>query len=99
MKWIMADRVLTITLYDEEHEDHLQKRMTVEEILDKFTDEGCPTIYSNPEPPKPKTNADRIRRMSDEELADEILRWFNWLNAVEWDDKRIINWLKQETDG
>ena len=48
---------------------------------------------------KPKTNADRIRAMTDEELADEILRWFNWLNAVEWDDKRIINWLKQEADG
>ena len=47
---------------------------------------------------KPKTNADRIRAMTDEELADEILRWFNWLNAVEWDDKRIINWLKQEAD-
>lgn len=48
------------------------------------------------EPPQPITNADRIRAMSDEELADEILRWFNWLNAVEWDDKRIIDWLKQE---
>lgn len=45
-----------------------------------------------------QTNADRIRAMTDEELADEILRWFNWLNAVEWDDKRIINWLKQEAD-
>ena len=47
---------------------------------------------------KPMTNADRIRAMSDEELADEILRWFNWLNAVEWDDNRIIEWLKQEAD-
>ena len=42
------------------------------------------------------TNADRIRAMTDEELAEEILSWYNWLNAVEWDDKRIINWLKQE---
>ena len=50
---------------------------------------------------KQRTNADRIRAMADEELADEVLRWFNWLNAVEWDDKRIIDWLKQEvsTDG
>ena len=45
----------------------------------------------------PMTNADRIRAMSDKELADEILRWFNWLNAVEWDDTRILNWLKQES--
>ena len=44
------------------------------------------------------TNADRIRAMTDEELADEILRWFNWLNAVEWDDKRIINWLREEAE-
>ena len=43
-----------------------------------------------------ETNADRIRAMTDEELADEILRWLNWLNAVEWDDRKIINWLKQE---
>lgn len=46
---------------------------------------------------RPETNADRIRSMTDEELADEILSWFNWLNAVEWDDSRILKWLKQET--
>lgn len=45
---------------------------------------------------RPETNADRIRSMTDEELADEILSWFNWLNAVEWDDNRILDWLKQE---
>ena len=60
-------------------------------------EDDCP--YNKcPVPDFPKTNADRIRAMSDEELADEILRWFNWLNAVEWDDKRIIGWLKQEVE-
>jgi hypothetical protein len=60
-----------------------------------------PPYLDYPKPRKPITNADRIRAMTDEELADEILSWFNWLNAVEWDDKRIIEWLKQEvsTDG
>ena len=54
---------------------------------------------AKPEPKrKRKTNADIIRAMTDEELADEILKWFNWLNAVEWDDDRIINWLKQEAE-
>lgn len=53
----------------------------------------CPAYSPKP---KPITNADRIRSMTDEELADEILKWFNWLNAVEWDEDRIINWLKQE---
>ena len=54
---------------------------------------------AKPEPKrKRKTNADIIRAMTDEELADEILKWFNWLNAVEWDEDRIINWLKQEAE-
>lgn len=45
---------------------------------------------------EPQTNADALRAMTDEELADEVLRWFNWLNAVEWDDNRILDWLKTE---
>lgn len=59
-------------------------------------------LYSDSEvkhffsPSEPITNADRIRSMTDEELADEILSWFNWLNAVEWDDNRILKWLQQE---
>lgn len=43
--------------------------------------------------PKPITNADRIRAMTDEELA-EFLLWVEW-NTVKpyWSD-----WLKQEVD-
>lgn len=64
---------------------------------------SCGVDFKNyVEKPKPKrkrkTNADLIRAMTDEELADEILKWFNWLNAVEWDEDRIINWLKQEAE-
>lgn len=63
----------------------------------KYSDEEVTSwcVQSPCKDEKP-SNADRIRAMTDEELADEILRWFNWLNAVEWDDKRIIGWLKQE---
>jgi hypothetical protein len=63
----------------------------------KYSDEEVTTwcVQSPCKDEKP-SNADRIRSMTDEELADEILSWFNWLNAVEWDDKRIIEWLKQE---
>lgn len=43
------------------------------------------------------TNADRIRSMTDEEIADEIL---NVINHVLWmyNDSRLglLNWLKQE---
>ena len=49
IKWINAEQQVTITTYDEEHEEHLIKTMTVEEMLDTYTNEGCPTIYSNPE--------------------------------------------------
>ena len=49
MKWINAEQKVTVTVYDEEHEEHLDKVMTVEEMLDTYTNEGCPTIYSNPE--------------------------------------------------
>ena len=66
----------------------------------------CEKAIDSPEPNREKgcyyfqqmTNADRIRQMSDEELADEVLRWFNWLNAVEWDDSRILEWLKKEVN-
>ena len=63
----------------------------------KYSDEEVTSwcVQSPCKDEKP-SNADRIRAMTDEELADEILRWFNWLNAVEWDDNRIIGWLKQE---
>lgn len=54
MKWINAEQQVTVTIYDEEHEEHLVKTMTVEEMLDTYANEGCPTIYSNPERKKGK---------------------------------------------
>ena len=54
MKWINAEQQVTATIYDEEHEEHNVKTMTVEEMLDSYTNEGCPTIYSNPERKKGK---------------------------------------------
>ena len=49
MKWINAEQKVTVTMYDEEHEEHHNKIMTVEEMLDTYTNEGCPAMYSNPE--------------------------------------------------
>ncbi len=45
MKWINAKQRVTVTIYDEEHEEHIEKIMTVEEMLDTYTNEGCPTMY------------------------------------------------------
>lgn len=41
-----------------------------------------------------KTNADRIRAMTDEELADELIEWFAVFYAVEWTKDMILDWLK-----
>jgi hypothetical protein len=48
------------------------------------------------EPPKPKSNADRIRSMTDEELAEAMLDCFAAFYDVEWSKQDILNWLKQE---
>lgn len=46
--------------------------------------------------PEPVTNADRIRSMTDKELADELLEWYAVFSAVEWTKDMILDWLKQE---
>ena len=54
------------------------------------------------EPPQPKTNADRIRDMTDEELADYFSELSCWPNASRKDCRGMANcmdcwldWLKQ----
>lgn len=44
------------------------------------------------------SNADKIREMSDEKLADELLDWFMAFYAVEWSRDEVLNWLKQEAE-
>lgn len=47
---------------------------------------------------KPVTNADRIRAMTDEELAETMLDCFVAFYEVEWTKKDILDWLKQEAE-
>ena len=42
------------------------------------------------------TNAERIRAMTDEELADELLTAFAAFYDVEWSKEAVLDWLKQE---
>ena len=42
-RYIDADKKLTITVYDDEHEENIDRYMTIEEILNTYTSEGCPT--------------------------------------------------------
>ena len=45
---------------------------------------------------QPPTNADRIRSMTDEELAETMLDCFAAFYDVEWSKQDILDWLKQE---
>ena len=42
-RWIDADIYVTANLYDDEHEEYRNERITIADCLDRFTDEGCPT--------------------------------------------------------
>lgn len=49
--------------------------------------------------PKPTTNADRIRAMSDEELARFIAHYDSDTRASEYlAEKRWLDWLKEESE-
>lgn len=45
MKWIDAEQKLNIAIFDEQTDDCKIETMTIEEILDAYTDEGCPEDY------------------------------------------------------
>lgn len=74
-------------------------------IDDRCGKDGFPCVYSQecaePEEQKPKTNADHIRSMTDEELA-EFLRW-DICSKVRgdnrmcngWCEECVTDWLKQ----
>lgn len=56
-------------------------------------DDDCP--HGTPR----KTNADRIRSMSDEELCDEYFRILNY-ELLKYTDSRqgLLHWMKQEAE-
>lgn len=43
MRWINAEAMVKASLFDEEHEEELTKQMTVEDFLESYTEDGCPT--------------------------------------------------------
>lgn len=42
MKMIDAELFINLELYDAEREEWYTERMTIEECLDRYADEGCP---------------------------------------------------------
>ena len=43
MRWINAEAKIRMQIYDEEHEEYITREMTVEDALDAYTEDGCPT--------------------------------------------------------
>lgn len=64
------------------------------EELDKIVEKLAE--YEDREEKKPQTNADRIRAMSDEELAERLDEWQDWGGGLgkEW----WLEWLKQPAE-
>ena len=58
--------------------------------------EETPTEYFPKRPPKPITNADRIRSMSDEQLAEWLCDIAGWLPEYEGRMHPILEWLNEE---
>ena len=62
------------------------ERYEVEKIINELTEEY-----------KPKTQADKIRSMSDEELA-ELFTKLAWNSEVQTTPLKYLNWLQSETE-
>jgi len=41
-KYINADKLVHVQIFDEEHEEHFVQEMTIADAIDFWTDEGCP---------------------------------------------------------
>ena len=73
-------------VYDDEHEEWIEKEMTIAEYLDAYTDEGCPEPSKEPCP-------DCVRREAVKdlpsatpalsEIKDEIMAIGNWRRKSE----------------
>ena len=56
----------------------------------------CQAVDYCPQATPPKSNADKIRAMSDEELATWLCDVAGWLPAFEGRVHPILEWLRQE---
>ena len=71
-----------------------------------YRNEWCEKIVDSPDPEEARdcnyfremTNADRIRAMNDEELADFLNQWGTSTRAWQKDPGETLYWL-QQTDG
>jgi hypothetical protein len=95
MKMIDADICVTVNLYDDEHEEYRDERMTIAECLDRFTDKGCPTgdeprKLSNREWKEFLAKQFSISKTSAREMLHGMMRWKKEDNF-----KRTFNPIKE----
>lgn len=66
---IDAEKFVTVQMYDAEREEWYKERMTIEEYIDRYTDEGCP----------PTIDAVEVVRCGDCEYREtcEQIVWFD----------------------
>ena len=69
-------------------------------VMDKCGKDDRPCIFSEdcfePEERKPLTNSDRIRAMSDEDLAYFLAYiWATYARALQKDHRETLRWLQQ----
>lgn len=100
MKWIDAEQKVNITIFDEQTDDRRTECMTIEDILDAYTDEGCPEGYFkgnwipwNEQPPEKEgrylitINEDGEKDVSDDFFyfrGDGTPSWYLSENVVAW---------------
>lgn len=48
MKLINADLMISTQVYEDEHEEWIDKKMSISDFLDSYTDEGCPKEELSP---------------------------------------------------
>lgn len=100
MKLIDAEQKVNIIIFDEQTDDRKIETMTIEEILDNYTDEGCPESYFegnwipySKQPPKKEgrylitVDEDGERDVHDDFFyfrADGTPSWYLAENVVAW---------------
>lgn len=100
-RWIDADERITIQLYDDEHEEWREEDMTIAELLDQYTDEGCPStkqewVQCSERLPK-KDGRYQVTRHDDvtnTEFTDIL--WYEkglWWNRQSIGDYAVIAWM------
>ena len=65
-------------------------------ITKEYCEDNYPEVCEHWTPKKPKTNADRIRAMSDEELADMLYETDSRIGNADLDE--WLEWLKQPAE-